>query len=80
MMKSLSRSTNYNNIERKYSAEYFEDLFLKKNNGIYDTENIIEIGLWFMDFSELFPLLTCRTKGELKQYFFATSLKFGNIK
>ena len=56
MMKSLSRSTNYNNIERKYSAEYFEDLFLKKNNGIYDTENIIEIGLWFMDFSELFPL------------------------
>ena len=53
----------------------FEDLFLKKVNGISDTENIIEIGLWFMDVSELFPLLTCRTKGKLKQYFFCDLIK-----
>ena len=46
----------------------FNDVFLKKNNDISDTENIIEIGLWFMGVSEFFSLLTCRTKGYPKQY------------
>lgn len=53
----------------------FEDLFLKKVNGVSDTEAVIDIGLWYMDDSEFFPVITRRTKGNVEQYFLCDFIK-----
>ena len=54
---------------------FFEDLFLKKVNGISDTENIIDIGLWNMDEIDYIPILTKRTKNNTMQYYLFDFLK-----
>lgn len=53
----------------------FEDLFLKKVNGVTDTEEFMTIGWGDMDESEFFNVITQRTKGNLKQYFLFDFLK-----
>ena len=53
----------------------FADLFLKKINGITDTEDFVSIGLWFMDDSEFMPVITQRKKENLKQYYLFDFLK-----
>ena len=54
---------------------FFKDLFLKKENGISNTEDFLSIGLFNMDDLEFFPLITQRTKGNIKQYFLFDFLK-----
>ena len=53
----------------------FEDLFLEKVNGVSDTKTFIGVGLWDTVDSELLPLITCRTKGNLRQYFLCDFVK-----
>ena len=54
---------------------FFDNLFLKKVNGVSDTETLINIGLWRMDETEFMDIITQRTKGNLKQYFLFDFLK-----
>ena len=55
--------------------KFFEDLYLKKVNGITDTEDFVSIGLWFMDDSEFMPVITQRKNENLKQYYLFDFLK-----
>ena len=54
---------------------FFEDLFLKKGNDVSDTKSFVDVGLWYMDESEYFRVITQRTKGNIQQYYLFDFLK-----
>ena len=54
---------------------FFKDIFLKKVNGMSDTETIIDIGMWHMDVSDYIPILTQRTKNNIQQYYLLDVIK-----
>ena len=57
----------------------FRNLFLssKEKN---TTERCLDIGLWFMDDSDFYPILTRRKNGELKQYYLFNFIKVWECK
>lgn len=52
----------------------FRNLFLSSKEK-YTTDRCLDIGLWFMDDSEFYPILTRRKNGELKQFYLFNFIK-----